>query len=304
LAAPLALNAQMGSMGGMGGMNQRGSSPIPLPLSNNTGAPQPDASGPSPDHSNVVYGEVDGQKLKLDIYMPKKRDQPQPAIVLIHGGSYTGYDKSTMAGMAAVLARAGFVAFAIDYRLLRPKQKKNLWPAQLEDCQRAVRWIRQHAAQYNLDTANIGAWGHSSGGQLAAMLGMTDARDPADPGISSRVQAVVDVDGISNFTIDHDPDGDALWAIFFGGTEAEKPDVWRMASPVYNVNADDPPFLVVHGTRDESVPLHQAQQLVDALKNAGVDAKLLTFDDVHTFESQDNRRALAIASVNFFAAHL
>ena len=102
--------------------------------------------------------------------------------------------------MGNFLARSGFVAFSVDYRLFNGTV--NLWPAQLDDVQRAVRWIRANAAKYRVDPNRIGAFGHSAGAQLAALLGMEDTRDNSDPSLakySSKVQAVVDVSGPDRF---------------------------------------------------------------------------------------------------------
>ena len=178
------------------------------------------SSGSVSVQQDIPYGDAGGQKLLLDLYLPAENgSRPRPAIVLIHGGGWVGADKSTMRGMGNFLARTGFVAASVDYRLLRGNE--NRWPAQLDDVQRAVRWLRANARKYNIDPNHIGAFGHSAGAQLAALLGMEDTRDTSDPALakySSRVQAVVDVSGPTDFLKDHDPDGDAFLAIFFGGS--------------------------------------------------------------------------------------
>jgi acetyl esterase/lipase len=269
--------------------------------------PTPESTAiPNPSRANVVYGEVDGHKLHLDVYEPRKQTSSAPGIIVIHGGGWTEFDKSIMDGTAAKLARAGFVAFSVDYRLLKYREHppRNQWPAQLEDCQRAVRWVRRHAQEYHVDPSQIGSFGHSAGGQLAALLGMTDASDPTEPGVSSQVQAVVDVSGVSDFTGYQGADGDGLFAALFGGTEEQVPAVWRAASPVFRVQTDDPPFLLVHGTWDRDVPLRQSQELARALKNAGVDVTLVTVDDAHTFQTDAAKRRLMDETVAFFTRTL
>src|SRR5579875_1001408 len=162
---------------------------------------------------NVQYGAPDHTELVLNVYEPSDTSSPHPAVILIHGGSWTSGDKSSMAGMAGFLAREGFVAFAVDYRLFDGKH--NAWPVQLDDVQRAVRWIRANAAKYNVQPDHVGAFGHSAGAQLAALLGMEETHDNSDralAGFSSKVQAVVDVSGPSDFNRDHDADGDAFFA--------------------------------------------------------------------------------------------
>jgi acetyl esterase/lipase len=262
---------------------------------------------PLPTHADVVYAVVDGEKLRLDVYEPRKHGLPAAGIVLIHGGSFIEGDRSVMDDDAAELAHAGFVAFSIDYRLLQLHHRpvRNLWPAQLQDCQSAVRWIRQHAAQYRVDPNRIGAYGHSAGGTLAALLGLTGSADSANPSISSRVQAVVDLSGVSDFTSDHNPDGDALFAALLGGTEAQLPAVWRDASPVYQVKPGqvrpgDPGFLIVHGTRDQLVSIHQSLELEEALRKAGAAVTFLKVDDDHSLQNIFVRQRILTQAAEFF----
>jgi acetyl esterase/lipase len=255
---------------------------------------------------NVHYGVVNEQPLLLDVYQPAGLTaRPRLAIVLIHGGGWTSFDKSTMRGMAQLLARSGFVAFSVDYRLLRGTE--NRWPAQLDDVQRAVRWIRASAAKYDVNPERIGAFGHSAGGQLAALLGTEDTRDNSDTALarySSRVQAVVDVSGPTDFTSEHDPDGDAFLANLFGVDYSKNPAIWRDASPVSHISKTSAPFLIVHGTRDDQVPIAQSQELLDRLKQAGVPAGLVTVDDGHTFHTPEARMRLALETVGFFNRYL
>ncbi len=255
---------------------------------------------------DIEYGVQGGEKLLLDIYQPAERaSQPRPAVVLIHGGSWTGYDKSTMVGMGNFLARSGFVAASVDYRLLHGSTDR--WPAQLDDIQRSVRWLRANAAKYNIDADRIGAFGHSSGAQLAALLGMEDTRDNSDPALakySSRVQAVVNVSGPSDFLSNHDPDGDALLTSLFGGDFTRLPDVWRDASPVSHVDKSNAPFLIVHGTHDDMVAIAQAQELYDKLHTAGVPVTFVKIDDGHTFQTAEARHRLAFESLEFFSYYL
>jgi acetyl esterase/lipase len=241
----------------------------------------------------------------LDVYEPSEHSDLRPAIVLIHGGSWTSFDKGTMRNMAAFLARSGFVAFSVDYRLFHGTE--NLWPAQLDDVQRAVRWIRANAAKYRVDPDHIGAFGHSAGAQLAALLGTEDTRENSDPALtkfSSKVQAVVDVSGPIDFTTHRDPDDVAFLTAFLGVDYAHHPEIWQDASPVFHVSKKSAPFLIFHGTHDEEVPLAQAQELADKLKEAGAPVDLVKVEDVHTFEKPDVRKRLAIESRDFFFQHL
>lgn len=279
-----------------------------------TGPPQPQlpqhpteapTAGEVSVQQDVIYGTVAGQKLLLDVYEPGNLLEERPAVVLIHGGAWSSYDKSTMHGMGMFLARRGFVAFSVDYRLLHDKE--NLWPAQLDDVQRAVRWIRANAGKYRVDSNHIGAFGHSAGAQLAALLGMEDTRDNSDHALakfSSRVQAVVDVSGPTDFTSDREPDRDAFYAAFLGGDFEHNAEAWRSASPVFHISKKSAPFLIVHGTHDESVPITQAQELAEKLKQAKVPVKLVTVDDAHTFQTQQAIHLLVQETLAFFTEYL
>ena len=263
-------------------------------------------SGAVSVQQDVPYGEAGGEKLLLDLYLPADNgSRPRPAIVLLHGGGWTSFDKSTMRGMGNFLARSGFVAASVDYRLFHGTQ--NHWPVQLDDVQRAVRWLRANSGKYNIDRNHIGAFGHSAGAQLAALLGMEDTRDNSEPKLakySSKVQAVVDVSGPIDFHADHDPDGDAFLATFFGGSYDKVPEIWRDASPIAHIAKSDAPFLIVHGTQDQSVPITQAQELYDKLKQAGVPVMLVKLDDGHMFDKPESRKQLALETLTFFNRYL
>jgi len=261
--------------------------------------------GGEPDtvEENVAYGPG---PLKLDVYRPEDAGTGiRPAVLLIHGGGFTGLDKSTMKAMGAFLAKSGFVAFAVDYRLLHGTE--NRWPAQLDDVQRAVRWVRANSGTYGVNPERIGAFGHSAGAQLAALLGMEDTRDNSDAALSkysSKVEAVVDASGPADFTTAHEPDDIAFLTNFFGVDYAKHPEVWQDASPAFHVAKNNAPFLILHGTRDEVIPLAQSQELYEKLKAAGAQVSLIKVDDVHTFQSVGNRRRLASEAIGFFNQQL
>jgi len=268
--------------------------------------PQPTAPAATSDtgasESNVVYGNAAGTPLLLDVYQPQSGAQPYSAVLLIHGGSWMNGDKTAMAALGRWLARNNFVAFSIDYRLFDGKSK-NPWPAQLDDAQRAVRWIRANAAKYHVDPAHIGAFGHSAGAQMAALLGEIDTRDNSDPKLaaySSKVQAVVDASGPVDLTRNNDADGEIFLAAFLGATQKQNPEIWRAASPLFGIKPDTAPFLIFHGTQDNSVPIAESEQFAAALEKAGIPVTLFKVEDGHTFATQDAKRKLAIETVAFF----
>jgi acetyl esterase/lipase len=255
---------------------------------------------------NVHYASLEGTQLLLDVYRPSgSNGDLHPAVILIHGGGWADLDKSTMRGMGQFLARSGFVSFSVNYRLFDGNQHR--WPAQLDDVQRAVRWIRANAGKYGVRSEHIGSFGHSAGAQLAALLGMEDTRDNSDAALaqySSKVQAVVDSSGPTDFTTEHDAENSKFLASFLGATYSAKPEIWRDASPAYHVEKSNAPFLIVHGTHDDNVPITQAEELYEKLQAAGVPAQLLKIEGGHTFQSPEARRELAIRTRAFFEQFL
>ncbi|MHC5057317.1 MAG: alpha/beta hydrolase fold domain-containing protein [Planctomycetota bacterium] len=236
---------------------------------------------------DVVYGTGGGRDLTLDIYRPaagarsrvERPGRPMPVLVWVHGGAWRAGDKRTGAAHLAPFAARGYFCASISYRLTR----EAIFPAQIEDCKCAIRYLRAHAGRYGLDPGRIGVWGSSAGGHLVAMLGTAGgARGLEGSGgwaeHSSRVQAVCDWYGPSdllamadqpsqmNHNSSQSPEGALI-----GGVVKENPEAARRASPVTYVDADDPPFLIMHGTRDMTVPFGQSELLNEALRKAGVD---------------------------------
>ena len=257
-------------------------------------------------HSNIAYCVAGGETLLLDIFEPANNTgKPRPAIVLVHGGGWTSFDKSTMRALAQFLALAGFVAVPVDYRLFHDDATR--WPAQLDDAQRAVRWVRANSAKYNIDPQHIGAYGHSAGAQIAALLGMLETRDNSDAALakySSKVQAVVDASGPADFTNGMDNEAKQFLTSFLGADFAAHPEVWRDASPIFHVAKSNAPILIIHGTHDEMVPFSQAEELNGALTKAGGTVKFLPLDSDHMFSAPGPHRQLALETQAFFDRYL
>ena len=286
-------------------LRARQAAPAPAAPPASAAPPQTPAAGPV--HENVAYAVAGSETLHLDIFEPSgASEHPRPAVILIHGGGWTSFDKSTMRPLAQFLARSGFVAVAVDYRLFH--DNVNRWPAQLDDVQRSVRWLRANAAKYNIAPEHIGAYGHSAGAQLATLLGMLDTRDNSDPTLakySSKVQAVVDSSGPTEFApAPKDSDEDKFLSSFFGAGYAAHPEIWRDASPVEHVSKSNAPFLIIHGTRDEMVPIAEAQALYDKLKEAGASVQFIRLDSDHMFHEPAARRRLALETQLFFEHYL
>jgi acetyl esterase/lipase len=260
-----------------------------------------------PTERDVVYGTAGGTTLKLDVFSPKrKQTRPRKAIVVIHGGSWTGYDKTILAPMSQFLQKHGFVVFSIDYRLVHDGE--NHWPAQLDDAQLAVRWVRAHATQYNIDPSHIGAFGHSSGAQMAALLGELDTVDncsgsreaPDYCAYSSHVQAVVDASGPTDFLAFRLPEGDRILTNLMGMPANAAPEKWQAASPIWNVTPQTSPFLVLHDRKDHTVYFTQSLAFVDLMKLRGVPVKLVTTNGGHTYATLLAKFKLAYGSKRFF----
>jgi acetyl esterase/lipase len=227
---------------------------------------------------NLVYARAGGKDLLLDLYLPEQTRARLPVILWVHGGAWRGGNKERSPAVRQVLR--GYAAASIDYRL----SQEAVFPAQIEDVKAAVRWLRANARKYRLDPRRIGAWGSSAGGHLVALLGTSGGVKDLEgklgnPKYSSRVQAVVDFFGptdllrIGKFpsSIAHDAP-DSPEAQLIGGPIPKNPEKARRASPVTYITKDDPPFLIMHGDRDDTVPLNQSELFYAALKKAGVEA--------------------------------
>ncbi|HZP80759.1 MAG TPA: alpha/beta hydrolase [Chthonomonadaceae bacterium] len=257
---------------------------------------------------DVVYGTAGGVKLRLDVYQPLGATGRRPGVVLVHGGGWMGGDKSAYAKMGQELAGQGYVAFSVNYRLAPGFH----YPAQLDDVQRAVRWIRAHAADYDLDPERLGALGDSAGGHLVSFLGTRDTRDNSDPELSrysSRVCCVVDFYGPEDFTLPSsaavNPSALQILTLFFGKTREQAPQLYRDGSPIVFVDRRSAPFLILHGTKDNLVPIEQSRRMRDALQKVGVEATFVALEnDGHGFARPENQQKAHSLVEAFLARHL
>lgn len=259
----------------------------------------------------VTYSEVDGQKLQLDIY-GSKPEFPQPGLLLIHGGGWAGGSKNDMVSAGQWLAGQGYVCFAVQYRLAATN--KNKYPAQVDDCQRAVRWVRAHAREYGVDPTRLGAIGFSAGGHLSALLGVRDTRDNSDAtlaGHSSRVQCVIDFFGPTDLTpmavVSPEQAAEArpILENFFGARPEDAPEKYHEASPLYYVDKKSAPFLIFHGGKDTLVPASQSEKLEVALKKQGVESTLIVFpNEGHGFKDDKAMTKVFAESLKFLKRHL
>lgn len=274
-------------------------------------APAPDV--PDVRLSTLVYGQGGGRPLTLHLLRTETpADQPVPAVVYVHGGAWLGGNKDMGIVPLLPFARQGYVCASLEYRL-SPEAR---FPAQIEDVKCAIRFLRNHAVELGIDPARIGAWGPSAGGHLVALLGLAPDLAALEgtggwAGTSSRVQAVCDWFGPSDFLhiagppsqIDHAAP-DAPEARLIGAAITEAPALAAQASPVTYVSGDAPPFLIMHGDSDQTVPWQQSRLLYDALLTAGTEATFHTLPGAGHGGPAFERLATRQVVLDFFDRHL
>ncbi|CAN5234296.1 hypothetical protein BH11PLA2_BH11PLA2_26020 [soil metagenome] len=269
---------------------------------------------------DVVYTTVDKMELKLDIARPTTPG-PHPAAVGFHGGAWKYGSKQEISkpfkgmkdfggtgptSLLEYIAEQGYVAVSVQYRLA-PDHK---WPAQINDAKTAVRYLRANADKYGIDKDHIGAFGFSAGGHLAALLGTVD-KDAGLEGTdyldqSSQVQCVVDYFGPADMSLYAATPGieKAYMRPLLGTTFAEKPEVFRQASPVCHVTKNAAPFLILHGNMDIIVPIIHSERLDAKLKSVGVESTLIPVNGKgHGWEGDAANESRKMA-IEFLGKHL
>ena len=231
---------------------------------------------------NIVYAKDGDRELHLDMFGPaRKSTRGYPGVLLIHGGGWRSGNRQMEWPMAQHLAAKGYVTATVEYRL----SVEALYPTGIYDLKAAIRWLRANASKYDVDPNKIAVYGCSAGGELAAFLGTTGEMKKFEGALgheqfSSRVQAVVDIDGILDFTDpaesgkDNDPAKPSAGKAWFGAAYKDKPEVWKDASPIGYVTEKTAPILFVnssqprfHAGRDEAI---------------GMMRKLGVYSEVHT----------------------
>ncbi|MFC1847338.1 alpha/beta hydrolase fold domain-containing protein [Chloroflexota bacterium] len=246
---------------------------------------------------DIEYGRAGDIPLLLDTYIPETPiSDPMPAVMWIHGGSWKSFSKSTGSYHARYLAEHGFLTVSIDYRLSGVAP----FPAAVEDCKCAVRWLRANTEKYNIDPSQIGVWGGSAGGHLAMMAGCADETvglegDGGWAELSSRVQAVCSSYGLNNLLESYKEIEEKRGSVldssrevqFLGCHPAENPDLWNAASPINHVTADDPPLLLVHGELDQTAPIIKSEQMYEAYQQVGLEVTLVRISEAgHAFKQE------------------
>jgi acetyl esterase/lipase len=231
--------------------------------------------------TDVQYGVADGKPLLLDAYVPAASgSHRRPAVLLIHGGAWRSGDKRTFEPEARKLAAKGWVAFSVDYRLDEP----TVFPAEVDDVQTAVRWVRTHAAGYQVDPKRIGALGESAGGYLAGMLA-TLGDGSQDTG--GRIRAAVSWSGPMDLAALARARGDDWGASLLGCSVDACPQRFADASPITYVDGSDAPLFLVNSA-DELVPKSQAVDMASRIEDKGAITQLETLPGTrHALEYRD-----------------
>lgn len=266
---------------------------------------------------DVKYVPDGDEAQSLDVYFPESRsEKPLPLLVWIHGGGWSGGSKARPPYLQ--LLRHGYVVASVEYRF----SQKAKFPAQIQDCQAAIRWLRANAGKYSVDPERIGVGGASAGGHLAALVGTSGGKKVFPPiggnlDQSERVQAVCDVFGPTDFwTVIRQADEDKNvksafkwnngdpYSNLIGGTLGEDKEKCDAVSPVRYVSSDNPPFLILHGDHDTLVPYAQSVELSDLLTKSRVEVTLQRLPGAGHGGPAFGLPAIAQLTTNFFDKHL
>jgi acetyl esterase/lipase len=236
--------------------------------------------------NDIVYSKVGDRELLLDAYLPKI-EGTAPAVLVVHGGAWRFGNRKQLQGYAEALCRSGFVCFAIDYRLA-PQHK---FPAQIEDCRAAVKWIRSNADRFRVDPKMLGAIGYSAGGHLVSLLGTTgEAPSDRNGNVDTRLQVVVAGGAPTDFRWFPDK---GKWAEFLMGGDLDSvPENFLAASSSAFADKDDAPTFFFNGTEDQLVPLPWTQSCYGALRSAGVKTELYRIEGADHLEAARDPVAL------------
>lgn len=234
--------------------------------------------------SDIEFARPGGHALLLDLYLPADASDP-PLLIWVHGGGWQRGERSPVSTLDFV--RAGYAMASVDYRLSPVAP----FPAQSHDVKAAIRYLRAHADELGIDAERVGILGVSAGGHLAALAGVTNGHAGLEGTVggnldrSSDVQAIVSYFGASNLTSILDqstPFGLNIrqpgLELLFDGPPDERVELARLASPVFHVDAADPPLLLLHGDQDPQMPINQSHELHGVYKSLGLDVH---FEVVH-----------------------
>ncbi|WP_237227831.1 alpha/beta hydrolase [Rubinisphaera sp. JC750] len=234
---------------------------------------------------DLEYAKVDGNSLKLDLYLPENVENP-PLVVWIHGGGWRAGSRKR--ALLKEVVKDGYAMASISYRFT----DKAIFPAQIHDCKGAIRWLRAHAEEYGYNAESIVVAGSSAGGHLALLVGVSADEKELEGTVggnldqSSRVQGIIDYYGPSDFILRGKTQPERAYTTKSGGfallgglKHGEViPELQKQASPAQYVSDDDPPLLVFHGTDDKTVLLDQSERIVELYHSAELPAQLVILE--------------------------
>ena len=249
--------------------------------------------GPLP--TTVEFKTVGETHLQMDVYSPSELHTNMPCVVVVHGGAWIGGKREDMKSVCEALAAQGMVAATVAYRL-GPKDK---WPAMIEDVQDAVRYVREHAKDLNVDPSRIGAAGASAGGHLSLLLGTVDGWPDGNSAgkTSSKVRAVLDLFGPFDLSQDFEKNLSSLICMQVLGKRLEDAAAEiKDFSPCTYLSKDDAPVFAVQGKDDPLVPFKQAERLNEAYSAIGVPHEVRFVEGMkHGIDPSDDKQKQALA---------
>ena len=240
-------------------------------------------------HSNIPYNNDTLQKHLLDIYLPANAKGKLPVVIWVHGGGWLANDKYADMGYMKTtiseIVNSGFALVSIDYRF----STQAIFPSQIQDCNRAVSFIYSNAEKYGLDKRRMTLMGFSAGGHLASLMGLSKNNNVPEffmPNTDKRFnfKAVIDFYGPSDLvSLSKNDDEKSPEGILLGAAPLFRPDLAKLASPVTYVDKNDPPFLIIHGGKDDIVSNKQSRLLNSWLNVVGVQNELIIVKDAPHF---------------------
>ncbi|MDR6563225.1 MULTISPECIES: alpha/beta hydrolase [unclassified Arcicella] len=265
-------------------------------------------------YGNVPYAKDTSKHHLLDIYLPANAKPNTPLVIWVHGGAWMLNDKyadmSYMKNTIRNIVENGYALASIDYRY----STQAIFPAQIQDCNQAIEFLYQNAEKYSLDKNRIVLVGFSAGGHLASLLALSHnnkVKDfyAKDNKVSFKIKGVIDFYGPSDFLAipkNLEPAGAVKTSesILLGDTPLQRPDLAKWASPVTYVDKNDPPFLIIHGEKDQSVPYSQSVLLSSWLKLSGIENQVFIVKDAPHYGEMFDAEYLRKEIIDFLNKHL
>jgi acetyl esterase/lipase len=251
--------------------------------------------------NDVVFGRGGGRDLKLDIYRPPEGASNRCGVLLVHGGGWSGGDRTQLRGFGILLGRVGYTCVASEYRLSGEAK----WPAQIHDVKAALRWMRANAADLGIDPSKIAVSGNSAGAHLSLVLAGTANKpefegDGGHPGVSTEVAAAVGIYPPTALMRRREGQGptNAVGALM--GSDATEED-YAGANPLTYARGDFPPTMLVHGNKDQTVPVGDSFKMYEKLAEAGAGVELHVFNgQPHAFDAAPDYGREVAALIDLF----